>query len=422
MKCQFNKKYRTILQYGFPIIVCIAAVSLWRGFHNSEKFNKHVLTIVPWKGIGGCGVGGGSATGGASVRWIGRGVPGAMLDMEVRLAKSVINDAGGGMASRRNTTIPITFGFHPHILDFTLSMPLQWKEAITSESSEKKIAGVGDISLSLAKKLGMEGQMQAQLGFSLPTGRADIYDLGHELVVSDMQLGSGVFGANLGLDYTITKEWGMVMLGGSYSTGLLYFKTTATQWDYELGRAEPTTKELAWGRDKAFSYINDKEVRRSDMIDVHAYIGIKRQHLMTSFGVTPSFPLAPGDGSYVRSEGISVYTFSPLLSDTVRTEKQAMDSLRNFIDSDTTDDWRPANDTLSYAVHKADTEWVAEKKINKEDKDLVTCTFSYGMEIANIGLPFPLYFYLSLPLVFDTEDKIGINGYSVGIGLKYMLF
>ncbi|MBD3320627.1 MAG: hypothetical protein GF350_05990 [Chitinivibrionales bacterium] len=424
MRLTVKKKQRVVTCCALFVVICTTAAGIVNLKFRSGNLPEARLCIVPWKSIGGCGVGGGSATGGASVRWIGRGAPGALLDMEMRLGKSVINATGGGMASRNYTTIPLTFGFHPHIMDLTLSMPLQWKEEITSESSEKKIAGIGDISFSLAKGLGMEGQLQVQWGLTLPTGRADIYDLGHQLVVSDMQLGSGVFGTNLAVDYTITREWGMVMVGGTYSTALLYLSTTETTWDYELERAESVRKKLAWARDKTFSYINDKEVRRSDMIDIHAYLGIKREYTMHSFGITPSVPIAPDDGSYVLSENVSTFAFSPALGDdaAVKTEKQALDSLYRFIDSDTGDVWYPADDTLSYAVHKADTEWVAEKKVTKKDKELATCTFSYAMEISNSGIPFPILLYLSLPLVFDTEDKVGFSGYSVGIGLKYMLF
>jgi hypothetical protein len=352
-------------------------------------------------------------------------VPGAVIDLEARLNKTVISKSGGGMLTRRKTSVPLTFGFHPTACDITLSVPMQMNESVT-QMGRNWTTGVGDMSLSISRGLGMTGQTTVQLGVTVPTGRDNIYGYDHKLFPKDMQVGSGVFGANLGLDYTRTKGWGVVILGGSYSSALFYLETTAYEnWDDQLQRAKSKTRELAWAHDKALSYVNDQGVRRSDMVSLHAYIGIKKERMMHSLGLQQSIPLAPDDAAYVEYSREN--DFTPLRGENhIPTREDAMDSLRSFI-RDTATDIDPIDDTTSYSVYRGvnrddSTVGVTQKERIKEDTELFSLNLSYGMEVTDIGLPFPVFFSVSLPLVFDMEEGIGFNGYTIGAGMKYMLF
>ena len=48
--------------------------------------------LIWWDNIGDCGVGGGSGSAGGAARWIGRGVTGGMIDLEILGNKSIGND------------------------------------------------------------------------------------------------------------------------------------------------------------------------------------------------------------------------------------------------------------------------------------------------------------------------------------------
>ncbi len=394
---------------------------------------SQVVLPASWHSVGGCGVGGGSVSGGASVRWVGRGVPGALVDMEARYSRSLSSAVGGGMLLRRTHTIPLTLGFHPTALDMTLQLPLQYKEEIIADESDEyekaaiPVSGIGDLSLSFSRALGMSGQTHLNVALTLPTGKADIYDFTHQLLVSDMQTGSGVISVNAGIEHTLNFGWGVVMLGGSYSTGLLYMRTIDAMWDYELERAESEKKKLEWAHDGAVSYVNDKGVRRSDNIGVHCYAGIKKDKMMHSFGVLPSFPLTAfpfveESGEFIEYEMVNRYFFSPGFNE-VPPSSDKPEMLESLHDSvETTDKYESPGDSVTYVMHKADTEWVAEKRIARTDKEHVTLTMSYGLELSDIGLPFPLFLSLSAPLVFDFENGVGVSGFSAGLGITYMVW
>jgi hypothetical protein len=416
------------------VVTICGVVLIGEGIGKSLKeVSEEYVVATPWHSVGGCGVGGGSVSGGASVRWVGRGVPGALVDMEARYSRSLSSAVGGGMLLRRTHTIPVTLGFHPTVLDMTLQLPLQYKEEIIADESDEyekaaiPVSGIGDFSLSFSRALGMSGQTHLNVGLTLPTGKADIYGFTHRLLVSDMQTGSGVMGVNAGFEHTLNFGWGVVMLGGSYSTGLLYMHTTDAIWDYDLERAESEKKKLEWAHDGAVSYVNDKGVRRSDNIGLHFYAGIKQDNMMHSFGVLPSYPLTAlpfveESGEYVEYETVNRFFFSPGFNGTGPSpdKSQILESLHDSVE--TSDIYESPGDSVTYVVHKADTEWVAEKRVTRTDKEHVTFTMSYGLELSDIGLPFPLFLSLSAPLVFDFENGVGVSGFSAGMGVKYMLW
>ncbi len=89
--------------------------------HRTHGAGFDTLSIRPWQNIGGCGAGG-SGGGSSGVRWIGRGVSGALLDVEfmpkINFGQTFLN----GMAEPR-------LGYHPRwSTELGLSMPIGMKE------------------------------------------------------------------------------------------------------------------------------------------------------------------------------------------------------------------------------------------------------------------------------------------------------
>ncbi len=423
----------------FAGAVLLAAIGWLLFSSRSDSQYTAMLSALPWQSVGGCGAGGGATGGGASAMWIGKGVQGALLDLEIRYSNSVTHAPGGGMSLLRSSSVPFTLGYHGAGYDLNLSLPFSWKLKYAG-GGNIQTAGFGDLGVTYVKKLGMSGGLAAQLGVTLPTGKSNIHDLSHDLVSSDVQNGSGVLAGTMGLDWTGDQEWGMIILGGSYNAGLLYAESTEKSWDPDLERAVTEKANVSLARTGLSTYKNDMSVVSGDNLSFYAYLGFKRELMTHSVGLNASVPLA--DGTYAEFEEKSSSYENPYLTlENFPTE----DSVRRYIVkyyNDQDPEYqryapRPPDDTTSYnlylheyAVEDTTTpgdkdsvivrEWKAVQKTIKKDKSWPTVTLNYGLEVPTKA--FPIFLAASVPVEFNFDDGIGVNGFIVEAGIKLLVY
>jgi hypothetical protein len=169
--------------------------------------------LVSWGNIGGCGVGGGassSTAGGA--KWIGRGVTGGHLDLMCMSSQTM---AKGGYFTAINTRFG-TWLRQRWLL--ALNVPLLYKvrdvATLSGVDKQAAIAGFGDLSLELGRKLGITNAHLIELMVSAPTGSHDAVRQG-VVLPQILQLGSGVLTATGMYEHTWDRDWGLILAGGS---------------------------------------------------------------------------------------------------------------------------------------------------------------------------------------------------------------
>jgi hypothetical protein len=171
-------------------------------------------SLHAWGNIGGCGAGGGSSSGAVGgAKWVGRGVTGGYLDVQVLATQSYSN---GDLFSTFNTRLGTT-ALHKWV--FGLNIPVLYKMGDVQVLGQEKtahIAGFGDISVEVMRKLGITNASSLSLITSLPTGAHDAVRQGIVLP-QYLQLGSGVLGVTAQFEHTIDRDWGLMIFGGSAS-------------------------------------------------------------------------------------------------------------------------------------------------------------------------------------------------------------
>jgi hypothetical protein len=194
--------------------------------------------LYAWNSVGGCGASGGAASSTAGgAKWVGRGVRGGLVDLQC-LASQTIAEGGveragqGGEAGDPTdalaffTTINLRLASEALLRRwiFGLNVPLLYKndEVVDAGNETRRagLAGFGDLSLEVTRKLGIANDTSLSLLLSLPTGSADAVRAGVELP-QHLQLGAGVVGLSLLLEQVRDLDPGLLVYGGSFSfTGL----------------------------------------------------------------------------------------------------------------------------------------------------------------------------------------------------------
>jgi hypothetical protein len=340
--------------------------------------------------------------------WIGRGVSGSLLDVEARAAQSVVHATGGGTVLLKTTSIPLQLALHGTLADVYCYLPIVYKQKMSdggaSGNKMDQAAGIGDVSLSVLKRLGMEGAHGVTLGLALPAGKSDIHDFGHKLVSSDVQNGSGTFSLNLQYDYTVTRDWGLFIFGAAYAPGLMYLQTVSERWDSDLGRLVPGTRRPAVARVNVTSSRNDMGVVSPDYLSLHAYTGVRQPKLTHSFGLNGSIPL--GKATFTEYDYV------------VKPENKALVSKFPEGGAALLDDfgYPPPNDTVNYHFAKVDSVWVVRQETVRREYRWFTLTPSYGLELYNDVLP--VFMAFSLPVEFNGKTGVGVKGFSLELGIK----
>jgi hypothetical protein len=176
------------------------------------------LQLRPWRNIGGCGAGG-SGGGSSGVRWTGRGVSGALLDVEF------MPKINFGQTFLFATAEP-RLGYHPRwSTELGLSLPIGMKEMEVQYQSNQNQELVrngsrGDLTADLRQTFGDHSQYAAQLSLTFPTGQYDARrgtDRTKNILPQGLQMGRGIYSATMGLSYTRDSDQGMMVFDGYFS-------------------------------------------------------------------------------------------------------------------------------------------------------------------------------------------------------------
>jgi hypothetical protein len=286
--------------------------------------------VAVWSNVGGCGSSGGGAAAGAG-KWIGRGVSGGLLDVEV-----LSNTTLGGDYHYRAQALSSTLHFPAHPA-WTVGLALAWRSN-TFEYEGYKVAeditprmhrttgGFGDMGLSVNRTFGNENEHSLGLSAGLPTGQHDIKRLhfkGQNIEPDDVrwmnpfvQPGSGLYSLGLSYEYTKTKDWGLVVFGGSYSSAWAWDNwgcrdapsirgETVNERMLSCQGAAPSPltwrlwelKHQEWAADPA-AWTDSHGApgtgaTGADGVSLYGHVGRKEESSTQSVGVTLSVPLAP---------------------------------------------------------------------------------------------------------------------------------
>jgi len=283
--------------------------------------------MAAWSNIGGCGSSGGGAAAGAG-KWVGRGVSGGLVDLEILSNKTL----GGDYLYSATAG---TFTFHmPSLPAWTASMALAWKsntfeyegykvaEDLTSRM-ERTAGGFGDMGLSVNRLFGNENEHSLSLSMGLPTGQHDIKRLhfkGQNIEPDDVrylnpfvQPGSGLYNLGLGYEWTKTKDWGLLVFGGSYSSAWAWDnwgcrdKQPGSANDKLLSCQAAAPSSLTW---KFWELQHQNEgdqppdwntsygapgtgATGADGVSLYGYVGRKEEASSQNVGLTLSLPMSP---------------------------------------------------------------------------------------------------------------------------------
>lgn len=177
---------------------------------------RQEVPLASWGSIGGCGAGGGAASGpGGAITWVGRNVTGGLLDTQCLLTETLAK--GNSYA-----TVLARLGASPAPRwGVALYVPVLYKVGdvtVLGQSKTARIAGFGDVSIEASRRFGNSGAHRLALIASTPAGAHDAVRQGIVLP-QHLQLGSGTVGATAQYQYTRDRDWGLMLLQGTVDYG-----------------------------------------------------------------------------------------------------------------------------------------------------------------------------------------------------------
>lgn len=356
-------------------VLGFTAYSIYRSSKNIDPFSSHVVSTSPWRNVGGCGAGG-SGGGGGGAKWVGMGVSGGLLDVQVMYGHSFGQNFFNNTVTTRLSVKP------RYDTQIGLSIPVTSKIGEVQPSSlwdpeYYATGGTGDIALDLSRSLGMSGQYSLNLGLTLPTGQYDIKrgaDKEQILLPTSLQKGGGVYNASLGIGYTKDVEDGIWLFDLTYSHP---FNMKLFSGENEFNEDYFQTYADSFPNNDRFFY-RFKPYGESDLGDyvpkslsASAYFGYKGIHgYVHSWGLTFSAPLEVG---WIR--------------------------------------WERIDDPLNY------------KPRPDPDHQAWSATLNWGVEAGHDK--FPLFFAVSLPIhdrgAPNSERMVTVDGKEMPIKEAYLL-
>ncbi len=286
--------------------------------------------VAVWNNIGGCGSSGGGAAAGAG-KWMGRGVSGGLVDLEILSNHTLGPDY---MYSAVAGTETFHWPTHP---TWTASLATAWKSAEFEYEGYKVPAdptprldritgGFGDLGLGLNKTFGNENEHSVGLNLMFPTGQHDIKRLhvkaasAQGIISGDdvrwmnpfVQPGSGLYSLGASYEYTKTKDWGLIVFGGSYTSQWAWdnweCRDQYTEVDDKVVNCQGTSPSpLTWKFWELQHQPWDGDPKKwtdsygapgtgatgADGFSFYGYIGHKEESSTQSVGLTLSIPMSP---------------------------------------------------------------------------------------------------------------------------------
>ncbi|MBN1601025.1 MAG: hypothetical protein JW915_05410 [Chitinispirillaceae bacterium] len=287
--------------------------TLYQDTENSELSLITAMELTPWSGIGGCGAGAGGGGTNDGIRWIGSGVSGGLIDLEMLSRFSI------GQNFRYFTFSP-RFSYKPsYTTTMNVAIPVLSKTGTAqnlsnSPENERTTGGLGDISLDFAKSIGMNGQYLITLGLTFPTGQYDIKrvrDKEPEFLPVHLQKGTGLYNASMAIERMVDIEDGMWTFSVSYSHPLAlrpFSKQNEFLDSYFGDYKDRKNNRRFYYRSKPYGE-NDLGDYNPPSLTANVYFTSRKfEHHIHSWGVMFSAPLGV---AWVHSPNISLYNPAP---------------------------------------------------------------------------------------------------------------
>lgn len=264
---------------------------------------------APWLTVAGCGAGGGGGSAGAG-KWIGRGATGGAFDAELTENRTLGGDYEYDQLSL-NLSKKVA---NSH----TFSVGMGWKSSsfeiapyVTSAdyygTKTEQVGGFGDLSLGWTHSFGDVGQWSGGMSLALPTGQWDIKrnfsnaESYTPWMPPETQPGTGHWILTGTVERTFDKDWGLWLVGGSYSAAFARKSDCGTSSDAEVRYAqcqEDHADALTWklwelrhNTSSAYHGAPGTSATMSDVVSAYAHVALREETAMHSLGATLSVPL-----------------------------------------------------------------------------------------------------------------------------------
>ena len=203
-------------------VIVFAIVSAEMRFYKGNAARLGRLT--PWQCIGGCGAGGSGGGGESGIKWIGEGVTGGDVKIEM------LPKLNFGPKFVYVTAVP-RLTYNPvYTIEIGISMPIGFKsEEVQYRTNLEPLTmqngGRGDLILDVMHRFGSQGQYFWQAALTFPTGEWDAKrgaDQTPNILPQTLQMGQGVYSATLGLFYTFDVDKGMYVFDGFFNYPFMF--------------------------------------------------------------------------------------------------------------------------------------------------------------------------------------------------------
>jgi hypothetical protein len=195
-----------------PFIFFITAagmVAAFVGYLSLRTCGDDLSSLTPWQCVGGCGAGGSGSA--ADVKWIGTGVSGGLIDVEVMSSASLGENYEYKQMKTRLSWKPTW------TTNLGLTIPIVSKignlqPKTNYDDKTEMTAGLSDLMVDFSKNVGMEGEYSLSLNLTLPTGQYDVKrGRGGAMLYlpTTLQRGGGIYNASLGISRTKDIEKGL---------------------------------------------------------------------------------------------------------------------------------------------------------------------------------------------------------------------
>ena len=307
---RFLKSYT--VKYLLILLPAIAGIFHLLISENAAVLHADGLMHTPWVTVGGCGLGGSGGGYGDGIKWIGQGVSGGLIEVEVLPKFS----AGQNFF---NVTIPPRFSYKiisPLSVGITFSFVSKTGEVQPQSNYTpytRTTGGLGDISLDVSYSFGSIGQFSITYSQTFPTGQYDIIrgsDMDRIFLPSSLQKGSGLFSSSLGFSYTKDVE------NGFWLTDLSFSNSWIARVSGKNKMIDEYFKNLSINQDNRRFYYHFKPYGENDFGDFipphisanihYGYRGVPGQ--VHSFGITFSAPLGI---AWIRDPSPGIYNPRP---------------------------------------------------------------------------------------------------------------
>jgi hypothetical protein len=310
----FAKSRGIILGGLFCAAIALGAMSgLW---HTSRGgCGAGIPPLRPWQSIGGCGAGG-SGGGSSGIRWVGEGVSGALLEIEV-LPK--INFGQTFIYSLAEPRLSYRLRW---TTELGLSMPIGVKEMEVQYQTNMdqqlvRNGARGDLTGDIRQLFGNLGQYTLQFSLTFPTGQYDAKrgnDLSKNILPQTLQMGRGVYSGTLGLSYTRDTDKGMLLFDGYFSYPFMvrfdkknqYLATDYRNYANITGATRTRFYYTHWLKPYGESDRGDYYPPSASFDAIYAYRGVPK--LVQSFQL---FFLAPMGVRWIHSYDPALYDPRP---------------------------------------------------------------------------------------------------------------